>query len=308
MTNTDLSNHVNVLLSTYNGEAYLHDQLHSLYQQTYQNIKIHVRDDGSSDLTLDILQKEVAEDRILLQSSDTNIGPAASFFRLLDISGDAGYYAFCDQDDIWLANKIEIAVDAIKKNPSETPVMYFSRLVFVNSENQFIKLSPLPKGVAFENALVENIATGCTIVLNRAARDLILKSIPSQCVMHDAWCYLLISCLGNVIYDPFPSIHYRQHASNTIGASTSVFDTIKRRVRRFKFSKDGVFRFSNQAEVLFALYRNVIPIDKKNKLLKFISAEQSLMSRLKLAFSDDIWRQNSVDNLILRLLIIINRY
>ncbi|MDP1614731.1 MAG: hypothetical protein Q8L68_02945, partial [Methylococcales bacterium] len=110
------------------------------------------------------------------------------------------------------------------------------------------------------------------------------------------------------IYDPFPSIHYRQHASNTIGASTSVLDTINRRVRRFKFQKDGVFRFSNQAERFFSLYGNLIPADKTTTILKFIKAKNSLTQRITLALSGRIWRQSIIDNLVLRLLILLNRY
>ncbi|MDP1659484.1 MAG: glycosyltransferase, partial [Methylotenera sp.] len=182
MTNTNLSSQVNVLLSTYNGEAYLLEQLQSLYQQTYLNVKVVVRDDGSSDSTLNLLKKEASDAKLVFQSPEANIGPAASFFRLLETSGDAGFYAFCDQDDIWVPNKIEVAVEAIKKTSSEIPVMYFSRLVFVDSTNQFIKLSALPRSIGFGNALVENIATGCTVVLNKAARDLVVKSMPSQCL------------------------------------------------------------------------------------------------------------------------------
>ncbi len=308
MISADFSSQVNVLLSTYNGEAYLLEQLQSLYQQTYPNTKIIVRDDGSTDSTLNLLLREASLGKLTLLPQGGNIGPATSFFKLLETSGNADFYALCDQDDIWVSNKIELAVKAIKQLPSEIPVMYFSRLMYVDSKNQFIKLSALPSSIGFGNALVENVATGCTVVLNKAARDLIVKNIPSQCVMHDSWCYLIISCLGQVIYDPFPSIRYRQHVANAIGASLSVMDTIKRRIKRFKFQKDGVFRFSNQAETLFALYENQIASENRTILKQFVNAKESLPRRLMLALSRYIWRQGFVDNLILRVLILLNRY
>jgi len=297
-----------VLLSTYNGGSYLLEQLQSLYQQTYQNVKVIVRDDGSSDFTLDILQKEASEDKLSLQISDVNLGPAASFFKLLDISGDAGFYAFCDQDDIWDSGKVEVAVGAISKFSPEIPVIFFSRLTYVDSENNFIKLSPLPKAVGFGNALVENVATGCTVVMNKTARDLIVKNLPTQCLMHDSWCYLLISCLGKVIFDSKSHIHYRQHSSNAIGASTSVLQTIHRRLKRFQLAKRGIFRFSNQAESFLSSYLKLIPENKRLLLQQFVEAKQSFKGRIILALSKKIWRQNAIDNFILRLLILINRY
>lgn len=308
MTDTNLSNQVNVLLSTYNGEAYLHEQLLSLYLQTYQHTKIYVRDDGSSDSTLDILQKEASENRLSLQISEANLGPAASFFRLLETSGDSGFYAFCDQDDIWNSDKIEMAVYAIQRFSPKIPVMYFSRLTYVDSENNFIKFSPIPRVLGFGNALVENVATGCTVVMNKIARDLIVKSLPTECLMHDSWCYLLISSLGEVIFDSKSHIHYRQHSSNAIGASTSVLQTIYRRFKRFQIAEYGVFRFSNQAENFLNLYFNLIPENKRHLLQLFIMAKQSFKARVELALSKDVWRQNPIDNFILRLLILINRY
>jgi glycosyltransferase involved in cell wall biosynthesis len=299
---------VNVLLSTFNGEAYLHEQLQSLYQQTYPNIKIIVRDDGSSDSTVSLLKKEAAKEKLLLIPSLSNIGPAASFFDLLRQPFDASFFAFCDQDDIWVPQKIELAVNAIGQFPEGVPVMYFSRLKYVDSTNKLIKLSPLPKKIGFGNALVENIATGCTIVINKAAKELIEKDIPKQCLMHDSWCYLLISCMGKVIYDPSPTIHYRQHASNAIGASTSVIDTMKRRFKRLKLFNRKVFRFSDQAENFLKLYDNLVPQKEKSLLLRFVNARQSWIKRVMLAFSQCIWRQSIIDNIILRVLILFNRF
>lgn len=308
MTVPGILNQVNVLISTYNGKSYLLEQLESLYQQTHSNIKIIVRDDGSIDSTLKLLQDQASHNKLILHTSDTNLGPAASFFRLLETSGDAGFYAFCDQDDIWDPDKVEVAVSAISKFSPELPVMYFSRLTYVDSENNFIKFSPIPKALGFGNALVENVATGCTVVMNKAARDLIVKNLPTQCLMHDSWCYLLVSCLGELVFDSKSHIHYRQHSSNAIGASTSVLQTIHRRLKRFQLAKSGIFRFSNQAENFLNLYSNLIPENKRLLLQQFVDAKQSFKGRVILALSQEIWRQNTIDNFILRLLILINRY
>lgn len=304
-----MSTRVNILLSTYNGAKYLQPQLDSLYQQTYINCSIFVRDDGSSDDTLDILKEAQSKGSLHILPSNENLGPANSFFALLKESpADCGFFAFCDQDDIWMQDKIHNAVTALKQFSDDTPVMYFSRVTYVDANNKYIKLSPLPKCVGLGNALVENVAIGCTVVINKPARDLITQKIPKTCLMHDSWCYLLMSCLGNVIYDPMLSINYRQHASNTIGASTSILQTIIRRFKRFKIGKHGVFRYSNQSELLLELYGNLIGENKKELIVQFVNAKQSFHKRLILALSPKIWRQNFIDNLILRALIIFNRY
>ena len=308
MTESNLMKQVNVLLSTYNGERFLLEQLHSLYQQTYPKINIVVRDDGSSDSTLNILKKEVSEGKLVLLPANANVGPAASFLKLLEASGTAGFYAFCDQDDVWHPQKIEIAVEAISKMSPEIPVMYFSRVTYVDAENNVMKLSPLPKFVGFGNALVENVATGCTVVINKAAKDLIVRYLPKQCLMHDSWCYLLISCFGKVIFDPISHINYRQHSANTIGASMSTLQTIFRRFKRFRFDKNDHFKYTNQAEQFLNLYSDQLPSDKQELLQQFVDVGSSFKSRICLALSKHIWRQSVIDNIIVRILILINRF
>jgi len=300
---------INVLLSTYNGEKYLLEQLHSLYQQTHQNTEIFVRDDGSKDNTVAILQREALDLRLKLFASDKNIGPAASFFELLANCADADYYAFCDQDDVWETEKLSRAIKKLSSVIVDTPVMYFSRLTFVDADNHLIKLSTLPqKPAEFGNALVENIATGCTVVINQAARKLLLKHLPEKCVMHDSWIYLVVSCFGRVIYDEYPSMRYRQHANNAIGTSTNLLDTFLRRVKRFRFKKKALFRYSDQADLLLKYFGHDLPMSREAVLKQVSASHQSIVKRIKLAFSRDIWRQNKFDNLILRVLILLNRY
>lgn len=300
---------ISVLLSTYNGERFLNQQLESLYDQTFSNTRILVRDDGSSDTTVELIEKERLQGRLEVLPGDKNIGPAASFLELLSRSeADSGFFAFCDQDDVWYPNKLDRAIKILGAIDSDTPALYFSRLKYVDDENNFIKLSPLPKVIDFGNALVENIATGCTVVLNRAARNLIVKSIPDKCLMHDSWCYLVVSCFGKVVFDEQPSIRYRQHSNNAIGAATSLLDNLIRRIKRFNLRKEGVFRFSDQAQQFLELYGPIVPEQKKPLLLKVVQAKTSLSARLCLIFDPNIKRQTVFDNLVLRLFILLNRF
>lgn len=308
MTKTNLPNQLSVLLSTFNGEAYLLEQLDSVYKQTYKSVQIYVRDDGSTDSTLDFLEIEQSQNRLTLFSGDQNIGPAASFFKLLSASDNSSFFAFCDQDDLWSKDKLERAVSALKSISIDTPAMYFSAVECVDERNCFIRLSSMPKKIGFGNALVENIATGCTIVLNKSARNLIVKSLPDKFLMHDSWCYLVISCFGEVVFDPKPTMRYRQHSNNVIGASTSLWNTLARRIKRFSFRKDNVFRFSDQAERFLILYRDSIPLTQKLLLLSVVEAKKSFSKRMKLTMNLKIWRQSTLDDLILRVLILLNRY
>lgn len=305
----DQSGKVQILMATYNGQSYIKEQLESIYTQSYSNIKVLVRDDASSDNTKAILNQEQIDGKIEILVSDKNIGAANSFFELLKHSScDAEFYAFSDQDDIWYEGKIERAVDLLSESALDQPLMYFSRLDYVSAVNEFIKKSPLPRKVGFGNAIVENVATGCTIVLNRAARDWLIRYIPDKCLMHDSWCYLVISCFGEVLFDSESTIRYRQHSNNAIGAATSSWDNLIRRLKRFSLRKNGIFRFSDQAEKFLELYSSVLPEKNKALLFKLVAAKKAFDNRLCLALNPNIWRQSALDNLILRLLILFNRY
>ncbi len=300
--------YVNILMSTYNGEDFILEQLNSLYSQTYPFIRIYVRDDGSSDSTYKILSDEQSKGRIILFPQGDNLGPANSFFKLLDSSENADFFAFCDQDDLWNVDKVERAVATIREIAEDEPAMYFSSVECVDEKNKLIKLIAPSKDIGFGNALVENIAIGCTMVLNKSARVLIAKDPPSNCLMHDSWCYLVVSCFGIVLYDPLPSMRYRQHSNNVFGAPSSAIDSLVRRIKRFSFSQYGVFRFGDQAAIMSSIYGNDIPDKQKAILNLIVTGKYSIFHRLRLAMSKHIWRQNIIDNFILRILILVNRY
>ncbi len=302
---------VAVLLSTYNGDKYLDEYLHSLEKQEYRDITLIVRDDGSSDKTLQILKKYqgVSTFDFLILPSNENLGPAQSFFRLLDEAGnDFDYYAFSDQDDVWLTEKISRAVNKLDPVSEFIPALYCSRLEYVDENLNHLQWSRIPRCIGFGNALVENIAIGCTIVINKPARELILSRIPLKCLMHDWWCYLIVSCFGQIVFDDHPGIKYRLHGRNNIGAATSFKDDVNRRVIRFFRSEDGMFRSSDQARSMINMFGDKIPADQRKILDFVISGKSSFKDRVRLAISRSIWRQRKIDDAIMRVLILINRY
>jgi glycosyltransferase involved in cell wall biosynthesis len=307
MTNSKVA----VLLSTYNGEKYLDEYLSSLSAQEWREITLVVRDDMSSDKTLEILKRNqgLSNFRFLILPSDGNLGPAQSFFRLLAEAGDGfDYYAFSDQDDVWLPEKISRAVKKLEPVSKNVPALYCSRLEYVDEKLDHLQWSRIPRRIGFGNAIVENIATGCTTVINKTARELILSSIPLMCLMHDWWCYLVVSCFGQIVFDDHPGIKYRLHGGNRIGAATTLRDDVNRRVTRFFRSDGGVFRFSDQVRSFVNTFGDRLPEEPRRILYLGISSKSSIKDRVRLAMSRNIWRQRKIDDVIMRILILIGRY
>ncbi len=301
-----LSGLVTILVSSYNGSEFIKEQLDSLYNQSYPNIKILVRDDASTDATRDILLAEQAKQSIDLLIGEKNLGVTASFFELLRQASktDTEYVAFCDQDDVWLPNKMQTAVLALSKF-SEDPALYCSRLNIVDEKLNQLDVSFKPRKIGFGNALVENIAVGCTIVLNRKALDLLCQyRLPGEVYIHDWWCYLVISCFGQIVFDDQALIQYRQHSGNSIGAASNCWSVLKRKFARLLSRRLWI---SEQAAIFHSLFADQLPPTQRYALELLINAKSSFRHRLVLICSKSVWRQKIMDNLILRVVILINR-
>jgi glycosyltransferase involved in cell wall biosynthesis len=298
---------VAILMSTYNGYGFVEQQLNSLYLQTHSNIKIFIRDDGSVDDTQKILRQEYARGSINLFEEGNNLGVTGSFFELLNfvINTDCQYVAFSDQDDVWLKNKVEQAILKLS-NFSDCPALYCSSLEFVDENLNSLGFSNTPRKIGFGNALFENIAVGCSIVLNRKAIDLLCQQrLPNEVYVHDWWCYLVLSCFGKVIFDDQALIKYRQHSGNVIGASTNSLGIFKRKISRIL---NGRLWISEQAKVFYDLFDEKLSPDDRELVELLLKAKSSFWHRLLLATSKDIWRQKFLDNLILRIVILMNRF
>ncbi len=219
---------VAVLLSTHNGAPFLEAQLRSLLAQTHRDLVLYWRDDGSSDGTRRLVTEFAAElgaDRFVTVPSERRIGTAESFLTLLRVAHAEGcaVIAFADQDDVWLPEKLARGVAAIAAAPSEIPTLYCARQLLVDAELGRLAVSfPFRRPPGFPAALTQNIATGCTIMLNRPAAALISRSQPPAACMHDWWCYLLVAAVGGkILADREPVVLYRQHDHNLIGATAS---------------------------------------------------------------------------------------
>lgn len=216
-----------ILLSTYNGEKYLAEQIDSLFQQTYQNFVLHIRDDGSSDSTLRIIEQYQSRytNVVLHQDNLSNIGCIASFLTLAQ-SVSADFYFFCDQDDVWQPNKLERAIAQLQEHPQNIPLLYHSDLTVVDSDLTLIS----PSFLAFQHLSAEhahqrstlfmqNFVVGCSSAANRCLIERALKNGIAQHIgMHDWWLALIAKTQGELIFDRQATILYRQHQSNVLGA------------------------------------------------------------------------------------------
>ena len=219
---------VAILLSTFNGGAFLGEQLDSLLTQTHENWVLHWRDDGSCDQTRAVMaafSAKAGQGRCVeLRDALGHQGAAASFFILLRAvapsmaAGDV--VAFADQDDVWFARKLERGIAALADGMSSKPALYCARQVLVDGALKPIGLSlPVHPTPGFSQALTQNIVTGCTMMLNRTAAWLVAASTPSPAVLHDWWCYLIVTGAGGVVLqDAEPVLFYRQHGGNMVGA------------------------------------------------------------------------------------------
>ena len=225
---------VAILMCTYQGESYMAEQLDSFAAQSHADWALWVSDDGSRDATLSILEQyrqRWGAGRLHVVAGPGK-GVTANFLSLTclaEIRGD--YYAFADQDDVWLAQKLQRALDALQAVPEGVPALYCARTFLVDADNREIGRSPLfAKPPSFANALMQNLGGGNTMVFNQAARALLQEAGADVDVpVHDWWTYLVVSaCGGRVFYDAEPALRYRQHGANLIGMNAGVGARLRR--------------------------------------------------------------------------------
>ncbi len=216
-----------VLLASYNGAAHIREQVQSIAGLDGAKISVFVSDDGSSDNTKEIVASFFGDKR--LQSIEIGEGPklgfAANFKSLISsVSDNFDYYAFSDQDDLWLPNKFTKASDKLSMLRSDVAGVYCGRTEIISDRGDHIGYSPMFSRVpSFRNAIVQSIAGGNTMILNNAAmRFLKIASERNDFVAHDWFCYLVVSaCGGTIFYDAEPTVRYRQHDNNLIGSNST---------------------------------------------------------------------------------------
>lgn len=306
------ANRVAIILGYYEGQKYIAEQLHSIYNQTHKNLHVFVSDDQSSrPLDLDSLDLDEAQlDRLSVNVRAQNVGFSDNFLGALGhTDDDFEYYAFSDQDDVWHADKLEKALRALSSVSPEVPALYSARTEIVDVTCQQQRgLSPLfSLPPSFANALVQNIGGGNTMVMNKAARDLVNTTVRDNEVMsHDWWSYQIICGVGGyIVHDTEPCLKYRQHENNLIGANNDW----QARWRRIKGLLQGEFREWNSINLkALSNHRHLLTHENQQILDAFSEARQSpLLKRIAMFKRAGIYRQTALGNLGLLLGIVINK-
>ena len=222
-----MQNKVEILLATYNGECYLREQLNSILNQDYTDWIIRACDDASTDHTYEILleYKKKFPDKFIIEKRQTGFGSAKLNFAHLIKESVCDYVMCCDQDDVWLPNKISLTLQAMKENEKvELPILVHTDLKVVDANlnvlsDSFFLHSNYNKTPQYKDLLIQNHVTGCTMMMNRALVDLInLQQNYDDILMHDWLAAIVAAGLGKLVFVDCPTMLYRQHEVNSVGA------------------------------------------------------------------------------------------
>lgn len=258
---------IDILLSTYNGERFLREQIDSLLQQSFTDWKLLIRDDGSIDNSVAIIAeyaKSFPKKIAILSDNAGNLGPAFSFEKLLAAS-TAPYIMFCDQDDVWLPNKIKITLEKMRemeqKYGKDLPLLVHTDLqvvdshlkVIANSMWEYMQFKPEISESDMHFLAVGNCVTGCTVMINQKAKQISLP-FHKRIIMHDAYIALCVMKYGKVSYSPIPTIKYRQHGKNECGAK-AVDYSLWHRLQKLKWvMEDAKKNYLNAKPLVFKNY------------------------------------------------------
>ncbi len=302
---------VAILMSTYNGEKYLQAQIDSIKNQSESDWKLYIRDDGSTDGTEDIIKKNTAQDSRIeyVFDEERNLGPKCSFFKLLK-EIDADYYFFCDQDDVWKENKLEVMLSVIKEKECEQPILVYSSLECVDSnlkrvENDFENLMGKLKKPT--DRFIGNDMPGVTMLFNKKVRELFMKTTDYAGIeMHDWWIALIAANFGEIYFIDQKLVLYRQHGTNTVGAGHNggflkkIFhaDVLKRQEKLVNVSY-------KQTKAFFEQYGHQLDEKHRKFLLELVNCkEKSFWERNRLFKAYDLQGTSSMRTAVYKFLFV----
>ncbi len=288
---------IDILLATYNGEAFLKEQLDSIAAQTHGDWRLIARDDGSTDRTsaiLDAFRARHPDKVVVLEDGDGNLGLVRNFSRLMEHS-DAPYAAFCDQDDAWLPEKLELSLAKMRELEREHgargPLLVFTDVTVVDEELNVIhdsfwhyaNLRP-NRCNSLNRLLLQNVVTGCAALMNR---PLVRKSVPlpEQAYVHDWWVALVAASFGKAGYIAQPTVLYRQHPQNLIGANALGLLTLPARVfevlRDYERKRKNALTVFKQADAFYEKYSQALSTEQKDTITLFLGIpEGNLILRI----------------------------
>lgn len=291
-----------VVMSTYNGEHVIEKQLDSIFAQRGVCVKCLIRDDGSSDRTVDIIQEYAAKRKVDIKLViGKNVGWRRSFILALIEAPQADYYAFSDQDDIWFEDKLLTGVTALKCE-KEKILLYHCNRICVNEKLEVLKLSTkkMPRPLSRINSLCQEYVQGCSLIINYNAKELICRHIPSDNIPHDFWCGLICYWFGKIIYDEIPYFYYVKYKYSNV---TDTGNLIKTRLERLKR-----LNYINPINDLLEGYGEELEIEDINMLNKFALYKDKMRYKISILFSKDFRRNSFIGTIGVKLAVLLNKF
>lgn len=294
---------VDILVAVYNGEKYLKAQLESVINQTYKEFNIIIRDDGSTDSSLDIIKefKSLYPEKVQIIEGKPSKSAKNNFFELMNYAA-SDYIMFCDQDDIWLENKVELTLSKMKEtedlNGKTTPVLCHTDLTVVDKDlntihPSFYKMQKFDiSKTTLNRALVQNIVTGCTVMINKPLLNLAKGTNAEDIIMHDWWLFLIASAFGKVEVVNTPTILYRQHESNQLGAQNP--SEIGYYAKKIKSGSSLHLTYA-QAKCFYKVFKSTLPQVQKSITEEYINLpDKNKIQKISSIIKNDFWKHSLI--------------
>ena len=297
-----------VMMATYNGERYIEEQINSILEQKHVRVRLIIRDDGSSDETLNILRRYEKSNGVTVITGE-NLGPADNFYRLLHEAAPSDYYAWSDQDDIWDEDKLMQAIALVKKEDEKKPILYLSASRTINANKEPIGvIGTINPYCEFGRALIHSKAQGATFVFNNQLLEIAKVYTPEFgkfSILHDAWLHKVCLATGGiVVFDSQPHMSYRIHDRNVMAriSTEGLFMRLKA-----SFSLKSQNCYSNIANELLLAYRDMMPSENVKLAYTFANYRRNFIYKLKVLFSSKIRTNNIKENLRFKILVMLNK-
>ena len=305
---------VAILMSTYNGEKYVRKQVDSILSQKGVNLDLYIRDDGSTDNTPAVLREyEKKNDNVFLLDGDRNMGPGMSFiwmfYEIMEHEEEYDYYAFADQDDIWLDNKVSSAIQKLEEK--DNPALYCSnQTIYRNNQTVGLRFVDTPD-LSLKGHISKNNVSGCTMIMNRALAEYAYQGpIPPKRIiehrLHDSWFFLVALLAGEVIFDNQSYILYRIHEANVVGLKSISFIE---RIRRIFIPNKGQSKIMNLrsdlCRVLLSSFQDIDPKDRK-VLEEFAYYRNDHKRKVELLLDKEIYRASGENGILFMFKVLIN--
>lgn len=300
-----------VLLSSYNGEKYIQEQIDSILGQKLTNVDLSliIRDDGSSDNTIKIIEKNIEKDKRISLIAGKNLGLVASFLRLMKYANNKfDYYSFADQDDVWKEDKLQRAINILENYPQNAPQLYQSSSLPVNEKLQPINKPYYPKRKqTIYNTIIQTISAGHTYVFNQALLELAVKDVDaSKIYIHDSYLTNVAEIYHGLHYDRTAKTLYRQHSSNRLGEDDSFIGWIKQRIVRI--IKGDNLLYAMQIEYIYNKFNSFMSPQESYEIKHFLDSRTNIITRIKYIRKTKLYRQTKFETVAFKFLYIVGGY